>query len=106
MLKQGTKKATSSLLEGKKGQEKSEMLNKRGPNGEPSQPTIYRIRIKGHLGRQWADRFEEMSITLEDDGNTLLTGPLVDQAALHGLLRKIRDLGIALLSVNTEDTGA
>lgn len=81
------------------------MLNKRGPNGEPGQPTIYLIRIKGHLDRQWVDRFEELSITLEDDGSTLLTGPLVDQAALHGLLRKIRDLGVALLSVNTVDAG-
>ena len=81
------------------------MLNKRGPNGEPGQPVIYRIRIKGHLDRQWAGRFEALSITLEDDGSTLLTGPLVDQAALHGLLRTIRDLGVALLSVNTVDAG-
>jgi hypothetical protein len=78
------------------------MSNKRGPFGDT--PIIYQIRIKGHLGRQWADRFEELNITLEDDGTTLLTGPVVDQAALHGLLRKIRDLGIALLSVNTVDT--
>lgn len=62
---------------------------------------IYQIRLKGHLGRQWADRFEGLSITLEEDGSTLLTGPLVDQAALHGILRKIRDLGIILLAVNS-----
>ena len=66
---------------------------------------IYQIRIKGHLGRQWADRFEELSITLEDNGTTLLTGPVVDQAALHGILRKIRDLGVTLLSVNSVDGG-
>jgi hypothetical protein len=77
------------------------MLNKRGPDGETGQPIIYQIRIKGHLGCHWADRFEELIITQEGDGTTLLTGPVVDQAALHGLLRKIRDLGIALLSVNT-----
>jgi hypothetical protein len=60
---------------------------------------IYQIRVKSHLGRQWADRFEELSITLEDDGTTLFTGPVVDQAALYGILRRIRDLGVALLSV-------
>jgi hypothetical protein len=77
------------------------MVINRDPKDESGQPMIYQIRIKGHLGRQWADRFEELRITLEEDGSTLLTGPVVDQAALHGLLRKIRDLGIALLSVNT-----
>ena len=82
------------------------MPDKRGPDGETDQPMIYQIRIKGHLGRQWADRFEELSITLEDNGSTLLTGPVVDQAALHGILRKIRDLGIALLSVNSVDSGS
>lgn len=71
-----------------------------GSDGKSGQPMIYQIRIKGHLGRQWADRFEELSITLVDDGTTLLTGPVVDQAELHGILRKIRDLGIPLLSVN------
>jgi hypothetical protein len=81
------------------------MLNKRGPDGETGQPDIYQIRIKGHLGRQWAGRFEELSITLEADGTTLLTGPLVDQAALHGVLRTIRDLGLPLLSVNSMTAG-
>ena len=66
----------------------------------PSQPTVYQIRIKGHLGRQWADWFGGLTMTLEDNGDTLLTGPVVDQAALHGLLRKVRDLGMPLLSVN------
>jgi hypothetical protein len=66
-----------------------------------SQPPIYQIRIQGHLGRQWSERFEELSISLEDDGTTLLTGPVVDQSALHGILRRIRDLGIVLLSVNS-----
>ncbi|MDQ5851774.1 MAG: hypothetical protein M3380_06785 [Chloroflexota bacterium] len=60
---------------------------------------IYQIRIKGHLGREWTDWFGGLSITLEDNGDTLLTGPVVDQAALHGLLRRVRDLGMPLLSV-------
>ena len=60
---------------------------------------VYQIRIKGHLGHQWTDWFEGLTITLEDNGDTLLTGPVVDQAALHGLLRKVRDLGMPLLSV-------
>lgn len=63
------------------------------------QPAVYEIRVKGHLGRQWADWFEGLSITLEDSGTTLLTGPVLDQAALHGLLKKVRDLGLPLLSV-------
>jgi hypothetical protein len=80
------------------------MSNTRGSDGQVNQPVIYQIRIKGHLGRQWADRFEELSITLEDDGTTLLTGPVVDQAALFGILRRIRDLGIVLISVNSVRT--
>jgi len=62
------------------------------------QPMVYQIRIKGHLGPQWTDWFGGMTITLEDNGETLLTGPVVDQAALHGLLRKVRDLGMPLIS--------
>ena len=63
-----------------------------------NQPMVYQIRIEGHLGPQWTDWFGGMTITLEDNGDTLLTGPVVDQAALHGLLRKVRDLGIPLIS--------
>jgi hypothetical protein len=61
----------------------------------------YQIRIKGHLGRQWTDWFGGLAITLEDNGDTLLTGLIVDQAALHGLLRKVRDLGMPLVSVTS-----
>jgi hypothetical protein len=75
------------------------MSNKLDPKTNPSQPMVYQIRIKGHLGRQWTDWFEGLTITLEEDGDTLLTGPVVDQAALHGLLKKVRDLGVPLLSV-------
>ena len=63
-------------------------------------PKIYQIRIKGHLGHQWTDWFEGLTITREESGDTLLTGPVIDQAALHGLLRKVRDLGMPLISVN------
>ena len=59
---------------------------------------IYQIRIEGHLGPQWTDWFEGLAITPADDGDTLLTGPVVDQAALHGVLRKVRDLGTPLVS--------
>jgi hypothetical protein len=62
------------------------------------QPMVYQIRIKGHLGSQWSEWFGGLSITLEDNGDTLLTGPVADQAALHGLLRKVRDLGMPLIS--------
>ena len=65
---------------------------------ELDEPMVYQIRIKGQLGPRWADWFGDVSITLEDDGETLLTGAVVDQAALHGLLRKIRDLGMPLIS--------
>ena len=76
------------------------MSNELVPKPTPSQTMIYQIRIKGHLGSQWIDWFEGLTITLEEDGDTLLTLPVVDQAALHGLLKKIRDLGMPLLSVN------
>src|SRR6185436_11876459 len=69
------------------------------PETDPGQPTIYQIRVKSHLGSDWTDWFEGLTITLEEGGNTLLTGPVADQAALHGLLKKVRDLGIPLLSI-------
>ena len=70
---------------------------------DPNQPTIYQIRIRGHLGPQWTDWFDWLTVTLEENGDTLLTGPVVDQAALHGLLKKVRDLGMPLLAVNRVD---
>jgi len=63
------------------------------------EPERYEICIKGHLDDKWAGWFEGLTITREDNGETLLTGPVVDQAALHGLLRKVRDLAMPLLSV-------
>jgi len=67
------------------------------------EPRPYEIRIKGHLDDKWAGWFEGLSITREDNGDTRITGPVVDQAALHGLLRKVRDLGLPLLSVMQVD---
>ena len=62
-------------------------------------PEIYEIRLKGHLEARWADRFGGMTLTLTENGETLLIGPVIDQAALHGLLRRVRDLGMPLISV-------
>jgi hypothetical protein len=69
------------------------------------EPGLYEIRIEGHLDDRWADWFGGLTITLEEDGDTLLTGPVVDQAALHGLLRKVRDLGMPLISVIRVEPG-
>ena len=63
------------------------------------EPGRYEIRLKGHLDNRWAGLFENMSFTHASDGTTILAGPVVDQAALYGLLRKVRDLGLPLLSV-------
>ncbi len=75
------------------------MSNEINSEIDPGQPMVYQIRIKGHLGRHWTDWFEGLTITPEDDGETLLTGPVVDQAALHGVLKKVRDVGMPLISV-------
>ncbi|MCL6604443.1 MAG: hypothetical protein K6T94_16395 [Paenibacillus sp.] len=74
-------------------------------NKLPPETMIYQIRIKGHLGPRWTDWFGGLTLTLEDNGDTLITGPVADQAALHGLLKKVRDLGMPLLSVNGVSPG-
>jgi hypothetical protein len=66
---------------------------------------LYEIRLKGHLNNRWADRIGNVVITREENGNTLLTCPVIDQAALHGLLKRVRDLGMPLLSVNLVNPG-
>jgi hypothetical protein len=81
------------------------MSNKRDPNTDPSQPMVYQIRIKGHLGPEWTDWFGGLSITVEESGDTLLIGPVVDQSALHGLLKKVRDLGMPLVSISPVGPG-
>ena len=65
----------------------------------PDQPMLYQIRLQGHLAPQWQTWFDELTIVLAANGETLLTGPVVDQAALHGLLKKVRDLGMPLIAV-------
>jgi len=72
---------------------------------EPDQPIVYQIRLRGHLDDQWTDWFGGLTITLEENGDTLLTGPVVDQAALFGLLKKVRDLGLPLVSIDCVEPG-
>jgi hypothetical protein len=81
------------------------MTDPHSPGYAAELPRVYQIKIKGHLGRHWVDRFDGLTITLEEDGNTLLTGPVIDQAALHGILRTVRDIGMSLLSVNSIESG-
>ena len=81
------------------------MSNEINSESDPGQAMVYQIRIKGHLGHEWTDWFGGLTLTLEDNGETLLTGPVIDQAALHGLLRKVRDLGVPLLSVSRVEPG-
>lgn len=81
------------------------MSGQSNPKTDPCQPVNYQIRIKGHLSDQWAGWFGNLTILLAENGDTLLTGPIPDQAALFGLLRRVRDLGMQLISVNRLDTG-
>lgn len=75
------------------------MVNKNAPKTTPDEPMIYQIRLKGHLEYRWTEWFEGLTITLVENGETILTGPIADQSALHGILKKTRDLGLPLLSV-------
>lgn len=68
-------------------------------------PILYHIRVKGHLRPEWSEWFDNMTIVLEENGDTTLSGPVVDQAALHGLLVKVRDLGLTLVAVERVETG-
>lgn len=67
--------------------------------------TGYQIKLKGHLGPQWSEWFEGLTVTLTDHGETVLTGPVTDQAALHGVLKRVRDLGLPLISVVRVEPG-
>ena len=81
------------------------MPNERNQPTDPAQPMIYQIRIEGHLNCDWAAWFEGLIVTIKKNGDTLLTGPVVDQAALYGLLRKVRDVGLPLISVTRVEAG-
>jgi hypothetical protein len=81
------------------------MSNELNSKTDPGGAAIYQIRLKGHLGPQWTDWFAGLTVTLENNGDTLLAGPVVDQAALHGLLRKVRDWGVPLISVIRAELG-
>lgn len=81
------------------------MSNSPAPPTDSNEPLAYQIRVKGHLGVEWAEWFGGLTLTLEENGETLLTSPALDQAALHGLLKKVRDLGLPLLSVNSVEPG-
>ena len=75
------------------------MSDKHDPQANANSTPTYQIRLQGHLDQQWSDWFEGLAIEPQENGETLLTGPVVDQPALHGLLKKVRDLGLPLLSV-------
>jgi hypothetical protein len=76
------------------------MFDQPVPDADAAEPSVYELRIEGHLGPQWSDWFGGLTITPDAEGNTLVAGPVVDQAALHGVLKRIRDLGMPLVSVN------
>ena len=79
------------------------MAQRRSQRTDRAWPTVYQIRVEGHLGHAWTSWFAGLSIALDDNGDTLLTGAVADQAALHGLLRKMRDIGVPLVSINRLD---
>jgi hypothetical protein len=80
------------------------MSNRTNSETSRERTLIYHIRVRGNLDSTWSRYFDGMTVTPLEDGNTLLTGPVIDQAALHGLLKQIRDLGLPLLSVHIEET--
>ena len=78
----------------------AQMIGTSPPETNPDQSMVYQIRVRSHLNSDWTDWFDGLTITLEENGDTLLTGLVIDQSALHGLLKKVRDLGMPLVSVN------
>src|SRR5436305_12075882 len=88
------------LLHIKKLHRCTSLSGKKGIEQMQDEPALYQIRLKGHLSPQWATYFDGFTLTNGENGEALLTGVITDQAALHGVLAKIRDLGLPLLSVN------
>jgi hypothetical protein len=82
------------------------MANEHLPTKDSGEPVVYQLRVKGHLGAQWGAWFGGMTVTQTANGETLITGLVADQAALYGLLRKVRDLGLPLLSVSCSAPGS
>jgi hypothetical protein len=85
--------------------EDATMASTAGPDGNSRDRQTYEIRLQGHLNRRWADWLDGMAVTCEEDGSTTLNGPLTDQAALHGVLNRLRDLGTPIISVRRLDAG-
>ena len=81
------------------------MAQQQPPNANRGEPVVYQLRVKGHLSADWSAWFDGMTIAQDADGATLITGPVADQAALHGLLRKVRDLGLTLLALSSSERG-
>ncbi len=81
------------------------MEQQQPPNANRSEQAVYQLRVKGHLSADWSAWFDGMTIAQDADGETLITGPVADQAALHGLLRKVRDLGLTLLTLSSSERG-
>jgi hypothetical protein len=74
------------------------------PTGHHDTPGRYEIRLKGHLDSRWTAWFDGLTLSHDSDGTTIIHGPVADQAALHGLLQKVRDLGLPLVSVTQVPT--
>jgi hypothetical protein len=74
-------------------------------SGDDHGPGRYEIRLKGHLDPRWAVWFDDMAVTNDSDGTTVIAGHVVDQSALHGLLQRVRDIGLPLVSVVRVDAG-
>ena len=91
---------------GRPGREGDDVAQRREPGADPIGSTVYQIRLRGQLGPLWSGWFEGLAITWDDNGDTLLTGSVADQPGLHGLLRKVRDLGVTLVSINRLDASA
>jgi hypothetical protein len=90
---------------GRPGRERDDVTQRAEPGADPIGSTVYQIRLRGQLGPLWSDWFDGLAITW-DGADTLLTGEVIDQSALYGVIRRIRDLGVTLISINRLEAGA